>query len=262
MPRAVPRYRNRYHGVLAVAVALLVHAGALAWCATVRFEHLLPAVSLRGESMTIQAAMMAVSSPAPQPEPFEPEEVVLEPIEEVAVVVEPQAIQVGAKRFDRESTRVDIERPSLEPPPRHVEQNLPDRAAAHDKELTEREPTKTSSKPKPRENLRQPQFSRVSIPRRVGMQTELPQPEFARSPPPSYPRAAIDATVEGTVVLAVTIEPDGQVSRVEVEQSSGYAILDGAAVAAIRRWQARPLTELGRDIALTINLPIRFHLPR
>ena len=49
--------------------------------------------------------------------------------------------------------------------------------------------------------------------------------------PDDYPAASYFADEEGHVVLVATIGVDGRLSNVRVESSSGYANLDGAAIA-------------------------------
>ncbi len=60
-------------------------------------------------------------------------------------------------------------------------------------------------------------------------------PVLLHSPPPVYPRAALDRLVEGTVKLRVTVGDDGRVTR--VEPASGPELLRQAAVEAVRQWQ-------------------------
>ena len=84
-------------------------------------------------------------------------------------------------------------------------------------------------------------------------------PLFEHSPPPVYPHRAIQNGWEGILELRVTLRVDGAVGSVDVVTSSGYPVLDAAAVAAIRSWRAEPLTT--RTVRRFV-LPIRFRLPR
>lgn len=49
-----------------------------------------------------------------------------------------------------------------------------------------------------------------------------------------YPRSAIEARREGTVTLAITIDPRGHISAVSVQRSSGHEVLDDSALATVR----------------------------
>jgi TonB family protein len=57
------------------------------------------------------------------------------------------------------------------------------------------------------------------------------------NPPPDYPPVARRRGWQGTVVLALEVDAAGAVVRVEVRRSSGHAVLDAAAVAAVRDWR-------------------------
>jgi TonB family protein len=58
---------------------------------------------------------------------------------------------------------------------------------------------------------------------------------------PTYPELARRMHVAGTVVLLVTIQPDGKVSATKVE--SGHALLVPAAQDAVSRWRFAPAPE-------------------
>jgi TonB family protein len=58
---------------------------------------------------------------------------------------------------------------------------------------------------------------------------------------PTYPELARRMHVAGTVVLLVTIQPDGKVSATKVE--SGHALLAPAAQDAVSRWRFAPAPE-------------------
>lgn len=55
--------------------------------------------------------------------------------------------------------------------------------------------------------------------------------------PPEYPPAARRRQQEGTVVIAFACDERGVVTEVTVQRSSGHALLDAAAVAAVRLWR-------------------------
>ncbi len=58
---------------------------------------------------------------------------------------------------------------------------------------------------------------------------------------PIYPKHALDRDLEGRVTLMVSVGPDGKVETVTVETSSGEALLDEAAVRAVKQgWVFQP----------------------
>jgi periplasmic protein TonB len=77
---------------------------------------------------------------------------------------------------------------------------------------------------------------------------------------PSYPAAAALRGEQGTVVLLVYVRPDGLVSGVEVERSSGYARLDDSAREAVKTWHFLPSIENGQPIGSVVPVRISYVL--
>lgn len=85
--------------------------------------------------------------------------------------------------------------------------------------------------------------------------------EYAQAPAPSYPRAALRARTEGTVLLEVLVGIDGRPLRVEVRQGSGDRRLDAAArEQVLARWRFRPAIREGRAVQAIGLVPINFRL--
>lgn len=76
---------------------------------------------------------------------------------------------------------------------------------------------------------------------------------------PSYPQAARDGGIEGTVVLALTIGADGRVHEARVLRGLGHG-LDEAAIAAARRTRWSPATSDGRAVRSLRRFHVRFTL--
>lgn len=77
---------------------------------------------------------------------------------------------------------------------------------------------------------------------------------------PVYPPAALEARVSGTVVLEITIDATGSVSRVTVKRPGPFGMTD-AAVAAVQRWRYRPAMGPGGAISSMKDVRIEFQLP-
>lgn len=87
------------------------------------------------------------------------------------------------------------------------------------------------------------------------------EPNFREPPvPPSYPRRALRLGQEGTVLLQALVGSDGATRHVEVLESSGFPLLDGAAVKAVRRWHFLPGSRGGQTVATAVQVPVRFTL--
>jgi protein TonB len=83
-------------------------------------------------------------------------------------------------------------------------------------------------------------------------------PDFAGNPPPEFPELARQNGWYGTVLLKLWIDDDGRVVEVRVEKSSGYGVLDAAAVNAVKRWRGRPARHNARPVATEELLPVVF----
>ncbi len=70
-----------------------------------------------------------------------------------------------------------------------------------------------------------------------------------------YPAEAIARGLEGEVQVLIIIDEAGKVSAARVEQGSGHAILDTAALRAVRSLQSLP-----DDAPRQVVLPVRFRL--
>ncbi len=75
-----------------------------------------------------------------------------------------------------------------------------------------------------------------------------------------YPPSALGERKHADVVLAVTVDADGHVSKVDVLQSGGPD-LDEAAIIAARQWTFTPAMRAGKPIASRIKIPFHFAPP-
>jgi len=98
---------------------------------------------------------------------------------------------------------------------------------------------------------------------------QIPPPDFSKpmdTPPkatwrvsPEYPTLARMAQLEGTVYVAAYVDTAGMVIRTEVVQSV-HAVLDSAAVEAIRQWHFTPAMLMDKPIAVWVAIPVNFTL--
>jgi protein TonB len=83
---------------------------------------------------------------------------------------------------------------------------------------------------------------------------------YLRNPPPRYPPAARRNGDEGRVMLRVLVNPDGAPARVEIDQSSGSPLLDGAALDAVRGWRFVPARRGAQNVEGWVRVPLVFRL--
>lgn len=85
--------------------------------------------------------------------------------------------------------------------------------------------------------------------------------EYAQAPAPAYPRAALHARIEGTVLLEVLVDVDGRPLQVVVREGSGDRRLDAAArEQVLAHWRFRPAILDGRAVRAIGLVPINFRL--
>ena len=78
--------------------------------------------------------------------------------------------------------------------------------------------------------------------------------------PPKYPPRAYQQGVEGTEILIVDVDAEGNVTNVSVERSSRNRDLDRAAMEAARKWRFNLATVNGQKAAGRVRVPVNFTL--
>ncbi|MGH7104746.1 MAG: energy transducer TonB [Acetobacteraceae bacterium] len=82
----------------------------------------------------------------------------------------------------------------------------------------------------------------------------------AHNAPPGYPPLAVRDGEEGSVILRVHIAADGSATSVEIFRTSGYPLLDQAALRAVGRWHFVPARRVELPVPSTMLGKIRFVL--
>jgi bla regulator protein BlaR1 len=82
------------------------------------------------------------------------------------------------------------------------------------------------------------------------VKTDMPvaRLDFSSCRKPEYPKTAFDQKLEGTVRMVFSIDATGHVASANVEQSSGHADLDGAALNALKLCSFTPATQHGKPV--------------
>jgi protein TonB len=84
--------------------------------------------------------------------------------------------------------------------------------------------------------------------------------QYLEPPVLAYPRASRRAGEAGRVVLRVLIDEHGLPRQALVNQSSGFARLDEAAIAAVLKARFRPYSDNGQPLAGWALVPLSFDL--
>ncbi len=95
----------------------------------------------------------------------------------------------------------------------------------------------------------------ASAPATVGGRVR--EPRLISSVTPVYPQAAMQANVQGDVKIQATIDETGHVTKMKVV--SGPALLQRAAMDALRQWRYAPSILDEKPVAVDMVVTIRFH---
>lgn len=75
---------------------------------------------------------------------------------------------------------------------------------------------------------------------------------------PVYPPLARQARIQGTVILRVIIDKEGNVSSLQLV--SGHPMLAPAAIEAVKKWKYTPYEQNGETVAVETNVQVNFKL--
>jgi len=86
------------------------------------------------------------------------------------------------------------------------------------------------------------------------------RPLYRTNPPPQYPITARRRGLQGNVVLEVLVDRNGNVGDLRIWKSSGYPILDRAAMDSVKKWLFVPGMRGNEKLEMWVRIPIRFEL--
>jgi TonB family protein len=107
----------------------------------------------------------------------------------------------------------------------------------------------------------------------IAQEASTPQPPVFRLGPgiaapfvvakakPEYSAEARLAKLEGSVLLSVVVNADGQPRDIQVDRPLGLG-LDESAIENVRHWQFKPGTKDGTAVAVRVNEEVFFHTQR
>jgi protein TonB len=84
--------------------------------------------------------------------------------------------------------------------------------------------------------------------------------DYLNNPRPPYPLVARRMGYQGKVVLNVEVLAEGKAGEVKLQTSSGFDILDKAALQTVKTWKFSPATRFGQPITQWFLVPIKFSL--
>ncbi len=228
-----------------LALVIFFHVGG-GWALT----QVEPAKLIVGDIAPMEVRMVPAEQAAePEVENAEPPP----PVEikpDLAAIVEPPPPDLPPPEFP--IAKIDIPPPE-EPPPPVI---LPLEKKPEQPKPVQRKPPA----PVPQAPVdSQPQQAAPAVPAapRTVADSQL---GYLVKPNPLYPARSRKAGEKGTVMVKVFVDGAGRPSQVLVQTSSGYPLLDEAALSAVRAAQFRPFVEGGFAKPIWVLAPITFNL--
>lgn len=83
---------------------------------------------------------------------------------------------------------------------------------------------------------------------------------YLHNPAPDYPPSSRRAGEEGRVLLRVLVATSGNAETVQLENSSGFAKLDEAAIKAVKTWRFIPAKRSNQAVSAYVLVPVKFSL--
>jgi protein TonB len=115
--------------------------------------------------------------------------------------------------------------------------------------------------PEVKEEAPPPPVQQASPPSPVQLDTEPDfKADYLNNPRPPYPMVARRMGYSGKVVLNVEVLAAGKAGEVKLEKSSGYDILDSAALQTVKTWRFTPAKRFGQAVTQWFLVPIKFSL--
>ncbi|GAB4115460.1 MAG: hypothetical protein Fur0026_01350 [Sideroxydans sp.] len=131
--------------------------------------------------------------------------------------------------------------PKPEPKPRVIEPEAP---AAPEPVVQEQTPPAMETPPSPVQLDAEPDY----------------RADYLNNPRPPYPLVARRMGYQGKVVLNVEVLAEGRAGEVKLQSSSGYDILDQAALQTVKTWKFSPAKRFGQPVTQWFLVPIKFSL--
>lgn len=85
-------------------------------------------------------------------------------------------------------------------------------------------------------------------------------PVLVHKTQPVYASEALEAKLQGTVVLSAVVGADGIPSEIHVLRKLGNG-LDEKAVECVQAWRFKPATHHGEPVSASVTLEVTFRLP-
>jgi TonB family protein len=146
------------------------------------------------------------------------------------------------------------------------EQRLREEAEAEQARLAQLQEQQATATPEPavqdpapvQETPQQPTVNEGDL---VELTPDVVKPVLTKKVEAEYPPLARQKKIQGTVILQLLINENGQVAEVKVLRAAGGASgLNESAVEAARKWVFQPAVKAGKRVKVLVTYPIHFRL--
>lgn len=202
---------------------------------------------------------LTVQTPMPSiPTPVSPREMV-KPLQREALLDSRAINQLHVKNYFKVAQRSPVLRQAAKPHTRQLDVTVSTRALPTNLPTRSRTQTALTSQATPAiHDSPAPRMLKAMAPGSGNISKS--KVGFGRTIPPVYPRIARESGWEGTVLIRVTIQADGNPDLISVRKSSGHTVLDQAAIEAVKKWKFSPAKDGNIPIRSIVEIPINFDL--
>jgi protein TonB len=107
-------------------------------------------------------------------------------------------------------------------------------------------------------NTAAPKLVLPTAPKRIRISEGITKGQLIQKATPIYPRVAVQARIQGAVVLSARISTTGEIQDLEVV--SGHPMLIPAALDAVKVWRYRPFLLNGQPVEVETRITVNFTL--
>jgi TonB family protein len=97
-----------------------------------------------------------------------------------------------------------------------------------------------------------------ATPQRVRISSGVAQGLLVTKVPPQYPQEAKDQSIQGVVVMKVTVDKEGNVENIQL--MSGHPLLVPPAIGAVKQWKYKPYLVNGTPVEVETQVRVTFTL--
>ncbi|WP_394209687.1 energy transducer TonB [Enterovibrio calviensis] len=235
----------------------------------------LPQFAISDAHAGSRVAIQLVAAHVPPPEPIaekstdEKVEKVTEPKDRNSTPVEKRSVVENPKIEKPKIEKPVVDKPNLDKPiakkpktiePKPVQKKISkpaDNAKPIEKIKPIEKPKKQATDNKPIDTRANAQMNQAKDSAPVMVE----RPQFkVRPSQPAYPRMAMRKGMQGNVLIEVWLDEGGKQIKQALVKSSGFDLLDSAAMSAVKKWRFQSHTVNGVALAHRVRIPVRFNL--